>query len=91
MLGSAKTPQTKKNVKNERRLSTVKVKEFRTDDICEITEITDRESSRMATNYRYESIMGGETRSPNIGKMRNKGTKTVNFFTSEFINIDLNR
>jgi hypothetical protein len=83
VLGNAKTASCKKGVHTEGHFSTVKVKQFRTDEIC---EITDKSTARQVTD-RYESIVG----SPYIGKNRGKGPKTVNFFTGqEFLNIDLN-
>lgn len=84
MLGNAKTASCKQGVHTEGHSSTVKVKQFRTDEIC---EITDKSTARQVTN-RYESMVGGGP--PYIGKNRNKGPKTVNFFTGqEFLNIDL--
>lgn len=64
------------------------MKEFRTDDICEITDV--REKTTRQTSQRYESMIGGETKSPYIRKNRGKGMKAVSFFTGkEFLNIDL--
>jgi hypothetical protein len=85
VLGNAKTASCKKAAHTEGHSSTVKVKQFRTD---EIGEITDKSTARQVTD-RYESMVSGG--SPYIGKNRSKGPKTVNFFTGqEFLNIDLN-